>query len=345
MKGMRCAWPGMLGICLLIVSTACSQFIPLTPAEPIQIANAKSLSLSAQAPAGAVSLLTWLPEGGLAGATTNALVFLGQPAAKIPGAPAALRQVGAAALNVEPLALAAAPQDYLAWSSAEPAVHVWSVRQQQELYRLEQAGGPTTSLVFDRSSEQLAAADSAGGINIWNAADGKALQSWKSSGWLTNLSYSPDGQMLGGVNLGEFSVYIYNVRSGELLITLQWVESASPALYGAYFAPDWSQIAWAARAEVQLMRLPDGALGALLSHEDFVSALAWAPDAQLLATAAAATVDGSFTPAIFLWEAQTGELVRLISVPEAVTSLAFSPDGTALAYLTASGGINILTVR
>lgn len=345
MKRGNRKWLNIVGFCLLAWCSACSQFIPPATTEPIQIENAKSLSLSAQAQTGGVSLLTWLPDGGVAGASANALLFLGQPTAKALGAPATLRQVSAAALNVQPLVLAAAPKDYLAWSSAEPAVHVWSVHQQQELYRLEQPAGPATSLTFDPTGEQLAAADAGGQVNIWSAADGKALQSWNTSGWLTNLSYSPDGQLLGGVSLGEFTVYIYNVRSGEQLITLQWVESASPALYGAYFALDWSQIAWVARGEVQLMHLPDGALGALLSHEDFVSALAWAPDSQLLATAAAATVEGSFAPAIFLWEAQSGQLVRLIPVPEAVSSLAFSPDGTALAYLTVSGGINILTVR
>ncbi len=73
----------------------------------------------------------------------------------------------------------------------------------------------------------------------------------------------------------------------------------------------------------------------LAGHNDRVSAIAFSPDGNTLAS-------GSFDKTIKLWDTQTGELKRtLIGHDASVTSIAFSPDGRTLASGSGMGQMTI----
>jgi WD40 repeat protein len=160
------------------------------------------------------------------------------------------------------------------------------------------------------------------------------VQTWKLAYWVTGLNFSPDGSLLAGVELDNFTVHIFQVPSGQKERSLSWTEHASPALYGADFTPDWKTLAWWSRGTVQLMDAATGDLGPSMGHEDFISALAISPDGRLLASAAAGTLGESFQPLIYLWDANSGDLITQLPVEVAVNAMEFSPDGRTLAVLT-----------
>ncbi len=65
---------------------------------------------------------------------------------------------------------------------------------------------------------------------------------------------------------------------------LEWTEAVHPSLLGAFFSPDWKKLAWVSQSVVQFMDVATGKTTVLLSHEDAVGAVAWAPDSTMFAT-------------------------------------------------------------
>jgi len=277
----------------------------------------------------------WLPvHGGMVLALPDGLAAY-NPTAGV--APQDLSPGSEAVAPARPALLSVArDQDVLAWVGQEHLVTVWkSLIGQQQI--IDETKTPVTGLALSDRGNELAYSTYDGALVIQDLTGGVMTQAWQAPSWLTNMIFSQDGRLLGGIDLANFTAYIFNVESGEIERMLQWRESASPALYGAYFSPNWQSLAWVARGTVQIMDVSNGELGALLSHEDFVSAVAWAPDERLLATAAAGTVNGEFVPLVILWDVTSGRSLHTLVLKAAVQSMAFSPDGRQLAVLNSTG--------
>jgi WD40 repeat protein len=305
--------------------------------QVIEPVNASALSLKSQTSVEGASGFVWLPgERAIALAAANELVFVG---------PFQMQSV-TQALNQSPSMLTASQVQpaILAWTSSDHKVHVWSQAEKRELHALGGGDFAVTGLSIAPKGNNLAISTDGKVLAIWDAISGEKIQQWEQPHWLANLAYSPDGGQLGGVELGYFTMHILDAVTGQEVRSLAWEGGASPVLYGAYFSSDWGKLAWVARGSVQIMNTSDGTLGPLLSHEDFVSAVAWSPDGQLLATAAAGMVNGDFRPLISLWKISNGELVNRLEQTESIVQLAFSPDGKELAILDASGSLQVLAV-
>jgi WD40 repeat protein len=135
------------------------------------------------------------------------------------------------------------------------------------------------------------------------------------------------------------------VASGEEVNTLSWQQEAIPALSGAFLSPDWKYLAWVARSTVQLMDVETGELGVTLEHEDYVNAdVSWSPDGTLLASAAAGTVNGQFSNAIYIWDVNNTNPLNTLVVDNPIVEVAFSTDRVELASLTSNGALQIWTI-
>jgi WD40 repeat protein len=232
----------------------------------------------------------------------------------------------------------------LAWGGPDGSVQVWYGDDKGELRSFNGITATITSLAFSIEGDELAAASSQGDLHVWEVTDGQDLLTLSLPYWLSNLSFSPDGTYLAGVDKEQFTIHILEKTSGKEVRSLQWTGTASPALYGAYFSPDWSKVAWVARGTIQLMDVASGQLLASLAHEDFVSGMTWSPDGQILASAAAGSYQGSMTPLIIIWDVNSGQAIQTLPVAEPVTSLEFSPDGRKLASLVSSGQLTLWAV-
>ncbi len=285
----------------------------------------------------------WLPD------STNIMLATGQGISRhavsqnvlVPHAQAAGAGEAITATNPT-LITTAQSQNALAWIDGEQSVIYWDLSTTNQPEMLIDQAAPVTGLAISPAGDQLAFAISTDELTLWDTSDKKPRLQIQTTTWLANLSYSPDGSLIAGADLADFKAYIFDAKTGQTLRTLEWIDGSPGKLYGAYFSPDWSFIAWVAQSAVQLMDISSGKPGKLLSHQDFISALAWSPDGQLVSTASAAIADdGQFKPAVLLWEAASGQLLRTLYQEAPVQSLSFSPDGSKLAVLDSNGQIRL----
>lgn len=307
-----------------------------TPARlAITLANAANLQTVNQVSQAGAKNLAWLPDNqSLALNTGQQVTFFNLQALKTTGNASA----AATLLRASP------DQQVVAWAAKDNTIHLWNVADQKEIRAFSGFTATVTSLAFSPGNRTLAASTFDSTLRIWDPASGQLLNTQKFPYWLADLAYSPDGKLLAGVDLPNFTAHIYDAGSGKETRTLAWNQDAIPALSGAFFSPDWKTLAWVARGTVQLMDVASGSLGPSLDHEDYVNAVTWSPDGKLLGAAAAATVNGNLSPAVLVWDAVAGKVLKVLPQPDAALDLAFSPNGQTLATLANNGAVQLWAV-
>ena len=289
--------------------------------------------MSSQVEVGGATAFSWMPEGDrIALATPDKILYYDL------GYTTIIDQIE----TTNPSLLSVSQnQETIAWVSDGNTVNVWKPETKGPGQSQFENPAPVTGLTISPKRNSLAFSIFDGTLKTWDTTNNVLIGQWQAPSWLSSLAYSPDSSRLGGADLENFTVYIFNAVSGKIERSLKWSGTASPVLYGVYFSPNWRTLAWVARGEVQLMDLENGDLVPLLGHEDFVTALAWSPDSRLLATGSAATVEGGFAPVVQIWEAKSGQLLATLVQQVAVQSLSFSQDGTDLAILDSNGQLGL----
>jgi WD40 repeat protein len=293
------------------------------------------------------SQVVWMPnQDGLAVsmAQTVSLVSVARPPANQAGRPQALQPQTVSAAVAPNLLAGAQNSPVLAWVNQQTEVQVW---RQGEGRPPETVGGgdqPVTGLAVSDDGNRVAYITYDGRLHVMRIDAAADIQSLGTPApaptWLTNLSFSPDGKQIGGTAPAGFSVYILDANSGEVLRELDWTDSPTPALYGAFFSHDWQRLAWVSQGLVQIMDVTTGKKGVQLSHADAVTALAWSPDSTQAATASAMMQEGDLSPSVQVWDVRTGELLRAMALGAPVQSMAYALDGR-LAVLDTAGNVQI----
>ena len=169
----------------------------------------------------------------------------------------------------------------------------------------------------------------------WKWGDGET--------WLGRylVSYSPDAAtaLIGG---NQHAAWLCNAANGQPLLTAAGpLRNAWHCVAVTAYSPDGRLVATSSRSEqaVGEARLWEAAtgrpVGQPLPHINYISAMAFSPDAQVLAT-------GGFDSGVQLWDTANGQpLGGSLPQGDIVLSLAFSPDGKRLAvgHSTDIGGI------
>ncbi|PKN99691.1 MAG: hypothetical protein CVU42_06805 [Chloroflexi bacterium HGW-Chloroflexi-4] len=167
-------------------------------------------------------------------------------------------------------------------------------------------------------------------ISLIDLAAGNSVKLTISPDFLVgNATFSPDGATLAVAIADQWAVVLYSTADGSVINNLSGFETAAP-IYNAGFtqSPQW--IVWHARATLQLQEIVDGNFAPTLDHQDFVTAYAMTRDGSMLASnVSTAGVDPA--PAVTLWDAAGGNVLRTFGLTEPALCLDFSPNGTLLA--------------
>jgi WD40 repeat protein len=154
-----------------------------------------------------------------------------------------------------------------------------------------------------------------------------------------NVTFSPDGTLLAVTYIDKLQVAIWDTATGSKIRTLKGFQTAAP-VYEALIGSDNKTLIWHSRGTIQLQDIISQKMSPVFSHEDFVMGFALTNDGNILASAAGGTINGNYTPVIFIWNARNGNNLARLPYPDSFSTLTFSPDRAMLA--SASAGNLIL---
>lgn len=338
-----------LMVMLVLNITACSQlYTNQHPEITTQItqthANSPTqhtLSLQSSTPSGEVFAHLWL-EGGFAFANTNQVGVIVIPDEN---KPQLQTEIQAYETGQNPLYLTVNKAgNLLGWVSNETEIMTWRINGAAGPLELPGPELPVTSLAISPDGGELAYAALDGTIAREPVfAGAQSSSEWTAPHWLANLSYSPDGEKIGGADLSGFKVYVFNLN-GTQISTFEWTGSVAAALYGVYFSPDWSTLAWVSGNAVQLMDMVSGQTTHLLNHEDAVSYAVWSPNSKWFATASITDNEGSLTPVVNVWNPASGKIAASFLQEFPVQSVSFSPGGNEISVLDSHAFIRIFSL-
>ena len=163
-------------------------------------------------------------------------------------------------------------------ATADGLVRAWDLADDTIVNEFDLGTGSLTSIALSDDRKVLAAVGEDGAVRVWDVASGQEIQSFGADGGSREaVALNHDGTL---VAAGEGTgVQIWNTQTGELIRTLEaYCEDGTGATEEACDEADED---W-------------------LGHEKVVTALAFSPDSQLLAT-------GSRDTTVVFWELETGE--------------------------------------
>jgi WD40 repeat protein len=192
------------------------------------------------------------------------------------------------------------------------------------------------SASWSPDGKAIAAASEDRTLRLWNLSTArcwKTLEGHSNAIW--SVAWSLDGQTIASASHDQ-TVRLWDANSGQCLNILHghinWVLCVAWSPNPPVIRPDrklGSRGIFASGGEDKTVRLWDAASGecieVLAAHDDWVWAIAWSPNGQLLAT-------GSADRTIRIWEANTGLCVKILAGHTApVRAIAWSLDGKTLA--------------
>ena len=161
-------------------------------------------------------------------------------------------------------------------------------------------------------------------LRIWDVLTGQERAQYGSYRYDTYkgpAAFSPDGRFIAAARFGG-GIQIMNAETGEITAELEEYSPSSLA-----FSPDGGSLAFVdynfRGKDVHVWRIDSGEVFADLKGDQWGErSVAYSPDGSMLAVGG---YDGAF-----LWNSESGNLIRTFADGERVETLAFSPDGKTL---------------
>jgi WD40 repeat protein len=184
-----------------------------------------------------------------------------------------------------------------------------------------------TAITYSPDGRMLASGSKDGTIKIWSTADGKVINSLSGhSAEISALAFTPDSKLLASSCPLEYSVKIWAVQDGSEIRKF-------PSIYANSFSisPIGDMIAVADglpanKISIYLFDDSKNIIKTLSEHTSLVTSITFSPVGRVL-------ISGSMDEIIKIWSVREGKLIRRIEHPDAVGSIAISPDGTLIASI------------
>ncbi|MEP0888549.1 WD40 repeat domain-containing protein [Leptolyngbya sp. FACHB-16] len=272
-----------------------------------------------------------------------------------PGNPARVQNIVVNAGDREIVSLAFSPDgSLLASGSLNGTVRLWNWRTGQLVHTLSGHSDIANSLSFTPDGQTLASGSGDNTIRFWDVNTGDQKYLLTTGQAVNKIAFSPDGATLAVTGAD---------RMGSLW---EWQEEEEPILTSRVYArsiqtlafsPDGQLLAFSPDMQSPAGPVPEGnredyntihLLDAedfsevgepLRGHSDYITGLTFSPSGHLIASA---SLDGT----VRLWDIEQQRLVRTFQGnTSAVLSVAFRPDGRALAIGRRDGSVSIFLSR
>ena len=205
-------------------------------------------------------------------------------------------------------------------SQYEHTVKLWDTSTAQLLRTLQGHSSIVQALAFSSDGKLLATGS--GEAMIWEVASGKALfrlPCEEQYGSINSVAFNRDASLV-AVSCNGHEAKLWDVRSAHL------VRNISDQTMGVAFSPGGHLATTNYGRVARLWDLSGNLLREFRGHEGDLTAIAFSPDGELLAT-------GSQDNTVKIWSVSDGQrpLITLTGHSEQITAVAFSPDGSRLA--------------
>jgi WD40 repeat protein/serine/threonine protein kinase len=197
-----------------------------------------------------------------------------------------------------------------------------------------------TSVAFSPDGKIIVSGSKDRTINLWDAASGKLIRTLQGGGAVTSVAVSPDGKLLASTGQDGL-VRLWDMDSGKETHRLLPKRGAKLC---AVFSPDGRVLASAGeRGTIELWDVASRRVVRQLDQRGEVgvfpqgamAALAFSPDGRSLASG------GSDRHTVTLWDVATGSVRSQFMGRDGRAALAFSPNGSLLAFTIADSTVNL----
>ena len=217
----------------------------------------------------------------------------------------------------------------LAAGSYYKAVQLWNIEERRKIEVLTGHWGRVSSVAFSPDAEYLVAAETRG-IHLWDIKKRESITILKQKEPLWNpepvslVAFNPAGEIIASVEEGDNNniIHLWDVQQQRKLGIL---EGHTAQIFFVAFSPDGrTLVSGGADWTVQLWDVANRRQVGLLDRAAICGA--YSPDGKILALG---------YKEILFWDALQRKMIGEVSceTEEAVSSLAFSPDGERLAAI------------
>ena len=200
-------------------------------------------------------------------------------------------------------------------------------------------GGSVQTVKFSPiDNSLLASAGDDNTIKIWNLQNNTIRTTLRGhNGVINSVAFSPDGQLLASGG-DDWSCRLWNVATGSQIATLEHIIGRNRTqVKEVAFSPDGKLLATAG-LNAKLWEVSTRNEIATLQHDEWVVALAFSTNGELLAT-------GDNQGRVKVWNIQERKVIaQIVGDTTRVDTLAFSPDGRTLVSAGYHGLIKIWAV-
>lgn len=209
-------------------------------------------------------------------------------------------------------------------AEAPPRVRTMAVAPGRKLFA---ATGPS----FDRGSEET--------IRVWDDSGKQRFAAPAGLGGTSALAFSPNGDIVVASSY-DTDVRAYSTRNGELL---KRIDQLAVAVFAMQFSPDGKYLATAGvDRTVYLWDTKTWQVARKITGQpEMIRSLSFSPDGRYLLTGGFSELTTRHPVEIILWEVASGKMLRRMPAPNAVGSVAFSPDGLTMAAALGGKTVNL----